>query len=83
MNTVIVTPDAVITRTARQQYWDGFDLYCEGHRSGNWPDASELAALTDAERKGYNAAADAQAEAEYAEYRHNVNSYGDCTEWGF
>jgi hypothetical protein len=73
----------VVARTVRQQYWDGFDQYCDCARTGDWLDAGELASLTPAERKGYNAAADAQAEAEYAAHRGNVNAYGDYTEQGF
>ena len=40
-----------------------------------------LAALTPAERRGYEFAARCQAEAEYDEYRHNRNSFGDLTEY--
>jgi len=84
MNAVIISPAPTIEvhpRTARAQYWDGFDLYVRCHFTGEWPNADEIAAQTSAELKGYNAAADAQAEAEYAEYRGNVNAYGDLTEY--
>jgi hypothetical protein len=81
MNAVILTPMTV--RTAQEEYHAGFDFYCTSHRTKEWPQANEVATWSAAFLKGYNHAADAQVEAEYATYRGNRNSFGDLTEWGF
>jgi hypothetical protein len=56
------------TRTHTQQYWDGFEMFCEVDRSGDYLTAGELAALTPDEMRGYNSAIRAKDEATYSAY---------------
>jgi hypothetical protein len=83
MNTAIVTPEVIFTstRTARQQYEDGFSMFCDCDRTGDYLSPGELAALTESEMKGYNAAIRAKDDAEHTSYLSNTNAYGDRTEW--
>lgn len=87
MNTVIVAPEVLSTthRSAYQQYWDGFQLYCDCAIDGEWPNEDALASLTVAERQGYEAAAKAEAEAEYDAWCQQESAdyadYRDEVEW--
>lgn len=58
MNTVYQT---TTTRTPRQQYYAGFDARCDEFFHGR---SVDLASLTHYERKGYDAACRAQADAD-------------------
>lgn len=65
---MIIVPQETDTRTRTQQYWDGFATFCECDRSGEYLSAGELAALTPAEMRGYNAAVRAKDEAATPHY---------------
>jgi hypothetical protein len=85
-----VAPTVSPNVPAKTLYWQGYDMYCECAASGDYLTDEEYAAMTDAERRGYNQAARHQADTEtyaylantetYA-YLANTNSFGDRTEW--
>lgn len=70
MNTQIVPRFTVAAPTvpAKQPYWQGYDMFCECAATGDYLSPGEYAAMTDAERRGYEAAARHQADAETYSY---------------
>jgi hypothetical protein len=79
---VIVT--ASIPPSDTTEYWAGFDAFCDRYRTRQWPDPEEVMAWPVAFRRGYLAAAEAQAEAEtrqWLEEQSGYNSFGDPVEY--
>ena len=73
--TVTVSPNV----PAKTEYWQGYDQYIECAISGDYLSPEEYAAMTDAERRGYEAAARHQADTETDCYLSSIsfNAYGD------
>ena len=65
---MISIPHEEDNRTEREQYRAGFDQFCDCDRTGDYLSAGELAALTPAEMRGYNAAIRAKDAATFAAY---------------
>lgn len=68
-------------RSPYEQYWSGFMTFVESDAAKDYLSAGELASLTEAEMRGYNAAILAADAAEHDTYRANRNAYGDFTEY--
>ena len=81
MSILTYLPVEVDTRTKQQQYEDGFNMFCDVDRTGDYLSAGELASLTESEMRGYNHAIRAKDDFEYDAFRFNVNSYGDLTSY--
>jgi hypothetical protein len=69
------------TDPAHDEFWAGFATFVECDLNGEYLSASELAALSPNEMRGWNAAIEAKDAATYAEYRSNRNSFSDLTEY--
>ena len=82
MNSVMIaTPTVKPDISAKQLYWQGYDMYTECFFSGDFLSAEEYAAMTPAARRGYDAAARHQADTATDVYLSNRNAYGDLTEY--
>ena len=73
------TPTVNPNVPAKQLYWQGYDQYVECALNGDWLTREEYAAMTPAERRGYEAAARHAADTETYAYLGNRNAYGDLT----
>jgi hypothetical protein len=64
-------------RTVEEMWFDGFQQFAACLRDGDYLSKEELAAMTPAERKGYQNGLDSHDYAETNAYLNNTNSYGD------
>lgn len=67
MNTAILarpTEEVSTNVPAKQLYWQGFDMYCECALTGDWLSKGEFGAMTPEEKRGYEAASRAAADAD-------------------
>ena len=66
---------------AVQLFWQGYDQFVLCAASRDWLSPEEYASMTDAERRGYEAAARHAADTDTFCYLANTNAYGDRTEY--
>jgi hypothetical protein len=79
-----VSPLCLLDAKTPDELWlDGFQMFADCVRTGDYLSAEELAAMTPGERRGYNDAISAADYAETSAYLYNTNAYGDATMGGW